>query len=244
MSHEIGVSTHSNAYWSISMNIYTIYRATNIITGHCYIGFDSHWPNRKNFHKCYHAKHNNKFYRAIRKHGWDSFVFESIYQSLDGIHTLKVMENYFITEHNSFKKGYNSTTGGEGTPGLLVSKDSIEKRLASDGYKNRNKNRIYTSGADHPMYGKENKSAKLRMNSDDNPAKKEINKNKMRLKTGSKSLAYDHTIYKFINSHTNEVVSMTQYDLRTTYGLSSGSVSRVVRKEPRYKSVKGWKLLD
>jgi group I intron endonuclease len=226
------------------MNIYTIYRATNIINGNCYIGFDSHWPNRRNWHKCYYKKKDNKFYRAIRKHDWDSFVFEPIYQSLDGIHTLKVMENYFITEHNSFKKGYNSTTGGEGTPGLLVTDETIQKRLSSDGYKNRNKNRIYSSGSDHPMYGKENKSAKLRMNGDDNPGKKQKNKDKYKqLYTGSGSPVYDHTIYTFINTHTNEVVSMTQYELRMKYNLSSGSLSRVVRKEPRYKSVKGWKLL-
>jgi len=32
------------------MNIYSIYKATNKITGKIYIGFDSNWPKRKKRH--------------------------------------------------------------------------------------------------------------------------------------------------------------------------------------------------
>ena len=98
------------------MNIYTIYKATCINTNISYIGFDSHWPKRKGEHKTaakYNTK-NNKFYNAINKHGWDTFIWSVVYQSLEYDHCLNTMEPYFIQEFNSKHNGYNSTHGGEG----------------------------------------------------------------------------------------------------------------------------------
>jgi len=96
------------------MHIYTIYRATNTVTGKVYIGFDSMWPRRIITHKCFAKTKNTKFYNSVRKHGWDAFVWDIIYQSHDRDHTLIVMEPFFIVEYNSFEGGYNSTLGGEG----------------------------------------------------------------------------------------------------------------------------------
>lgn len=100
------------------MNIYSIYKVTNKINNKVYIGFDSNWPHRKNSHKCYHKKGDTKFYRAIKKYSWHNFEWENIYQSRDKSHTKDVMENHFINEHDSFKNGYNSTLGGDGTFGI------------------------------------------------------------------------------------------------------------------------------
>jgi len=96
-------------------NIYSIYRATNLITEKCYIGFDSNWPKRKSEHKsaAIRDKGFNKFYNSIKKYGWESFTWEVIYQSCDGLHCLNTMESYFISEYNSYHNGYNSTKGGE-----------------------------------------------------------------------------------------------------------------------------------
>lgn len=120
------------------MNIYSIYKATNIINGKVYIGFTSLTvDDRINTH-LKNSKNNivTKFYNGIRKYDWDNFTWEIIYQSLDGDHTLNVMENYFILEHDSFKKGYNSTLGGEGVIGYLHTKktrDQISK-IVNDNY--------------------------------------------------------------------------------------------------------------
>jgi group I intron endonuclease len=102
------------------MKIYSIYKVTNKTNGKTYIGFDSNWPTRKYQHKS-RAKKNNKYllYLAINKYGWDNFEWDVIYQSKDSLHTLKTMEPHFITEYNSFEKGYNMTNGGDGTPGHL-----------------------------------------------------------------------------------------------------------------------------
>ena len=109
-------------------SIYSIYKATNTINKKVYIGFDCNWPNRVYSHKSRSTEKNNiKFYNSIRKYGWDNFVWEVIYQSKDGEHTLNVMEPFFIKENNSFKKGLNSTLGGEGTLGRPTSKMTKSK---------------------------------------------------------------------------------------------------------------------
>ena len=119
------------------MYIYSIYKATNIITGKCYIGFDSNWPARKTKHLFDVVNPNSKsyncnFYRALRKYGIENFTWEILYQSLDGPHCLNTMESHFISEYNSFQKGYNMTKGGEGTLGKqswLGRKHSEETKL-------------------------------------------------------------------------------------------------------------------
>jgi predicted GIY-YIG superfamily endonuclease len=109
------------------MNIYSIYKAVNKQNGKIYIGFDSSWPRRKWEHKSAFKKKNSKFYFAIRKYGLDSFEWEVIYQSKERNHTLKIMENHFITEYDSYKKGYNSTKGGDGVFGYKLTKHHISK---------------------------------------------------------------------------------------------------------------------
>lgn len=130
------------------MNIYSIYKATNNITNKCYIGFDSNWPTRKSQHKraALISKKPYTFYNSIRKHGWDNFTWEIIYQSKDKLHTLEYMENYFICQFNSFTNGYNMTTGGES--GLLSNEvkkkisDKLKGRSLSDITKNKMKGRM------------------------------------------------------------------------------------------------------
>lgn len=115
------------------MSIYTIYKSVNTKNGKVYIGFDSNWPNRSNNHKSASKKQDSKFYRAIRKYGWDNFEWSIIYQSKDKQHTLKEMESHFINEYDSFHNGYNSTLGGDGTFGHIVSDKT--KKLISEGNK-------------------------------------------------------------------------------------------------------------
>jgi group I intron endonuclease len=109
------------------MNIYTIYKSTCKITGKSYVGFDSNWPNRQKVHKSASKKQDYKFYRAIRKYGWDNFEWSILYQSTDKQHTLKEMENHFIYEYDTFDNGYNSTLGGDGCFGLILSPEARKK---------------------------------------------------------------------------------------------------------------------
>lgn len=97
------------------MNIYSIYKITNKINNKAYIGFTSNPVNsRWSMHK-YQAKSkrsNAKIHSAIRDHGVDNFVLETLYQSLDIYHTLS-MEQPFIDQYDSLDNGYNSQSGGQ-----------------------------------------------------------------------------------------------------------------------------------
>ena len=114
------------------MTIYSIYKATNTITGKCYIGFDSHWPKRKYAHNSYSfipgtTQYDTVFHRAVRKYGKDSFTWEVIYQSSDQEYCLHIMEPFFIKEFNSFgNRGYNMTVGGDAP--MLGKKHSNESK--------------------------------------------------------------------------------------------------------------------
>ena len=125
------------------MNIYSIYKATNKITGKIYIGFDSNWPKRKKRHLSDSFNntsrgYNDVFHKAIRKYGKDSFEWEIIYQSLDGEYCKNIMEKHFISEYNSFineknSNGYNMTLGGDGMLGFKHSQESKNKNSISCG---------------------------------------------------------------------------------------------------------------
>ena len=58
---------------------------------------------------------NTKFAKSIRKWGWDAFegrILEEVYEE-----DLNELEKFYIEQFDSYKNGYNSTIGGEGTRG-------------------------------------------------------------------------------------------------------------------------------
>ena len=115
-------------YRSASMIIYSIYKATNIQNGKCYIGFTKNYKKRLKEHKRGSLERDNVFYRAIRKYGWDSFDWQIIYQSKDGDYCKNIMETHFIIENDSYSNGYNMTNGGDGCCGIVP----WNKNLKSD----------------------------------------------------------------------------------------------------------------
>lgn len=97
----------------------SIYRATNTLTNKVYIGFATDFVKRLQRHKTRYKTTNTKFYAAIRKYGWDAFVWDIIYMSHDDIHCHQTMEQLFITEYDSIANGYNTTEGGLGVIGAV-----------------------------------------------------------------------------------------------------------------------------
>lgn len=108
-------------------NIYTIYKATNLINGKCYIGFDSKWPSRQIAHKHLSVSPKYAFHKAIKKYKWDNFKWEIIYQTLDKKHAFEC-EMYFIKYYNSMKNGYNMAPGG--TAPMIGKKHSKKSMLS------------------------------------------------------------------------------------------------------------------
>lgn len=149
------------------MNIYTIYRITNILNGKIYIGWTSRDPEIR-FEEHSRGKKSSIIGSAIEKYGRENFKFEILYQTKDEIHS-KEMEGYFILGNNSLLAeeggwGYNIDKGGKGHK---RSKRTIElhrhkltgrkqsedhKRKKSNAIKGKN-NGMYNIGENHPRYG-------------------------------------------------------------------------------------------
>ena len=132
----MGIPAYSTISKDVSMNIYSIYKATNKHNGKIYIGMDSNWPKRYIEHHNEIKRSKTKFHNAIRKYGRDGFEWSLIYQSNDYEH-IKNMECFFIEEYATFKNGYNMTLGGEGIKGYIMPEE--HKRKIGDSHRGKPK---------------------------------------------------------------------------------------------------------
>ena len=122
-----------------------VYVYTNTINGKQYVGETTQEDKRKWEH-LYTATVNvnkaktSKFYRAIRKYGYDKFTYEVLYkfESTDKDlvkETIRLKEIEYIELFDTYKNGYNSTIGGGGA-GFVKHTDEAKKKM-SDFQKNR-----------------------------------------------------------------------------------------------------------
>lgn len=119
------------------MSIYTIYTATNMVTGKVYVGFATNYAQRVLRHKALYPKSKKKLYQSIRKHGWENFIWAEIYVSKDKEHCLNTMEQFFIEQFDSINSGYNATIGGAGVIGVnantvWINDGTSNKRISSN----------------------------------------------------------------------------------------------------------------
>jgi group I intron endonuclease len=107
-----------------------------IATRKKYIGKTIHEERRKVRHK-YDSKKGieNKFYRAVKKYGWDQFIY-GIIEECD-VNVLGEQEVFYIDYFDTYNNGYNSTLGGDGISGFSPSEES--KKRMSESAKNRDK---------------------------------------------------------------------------------------------------------
>lgn len=101
-----------------------------ISTGKKYIGQTIYEDKRKSQHKydCDRGV-NNKFYRAVRKYGWNNFIY-GIVESYD-VTILNEQEVFYIRKYDTYQNGYNSTVGGEGVRGFSPSYETRQKQSVS-----------------------------------------------------------------------------------------------------------------
>jgi len=90
----------------------TVYTYTNAFNGKMYIGITNNVARRKKEHK--NGKHpNSKFFKAIKKYGFNNFEYSEIMSNLSR-EEATLLECYLIACGDSFKNGYNATPGGDG----------------------------------------------------------------------------------------------------------------------------------
>ena len=89
-----------------------IYLAKNLLDGKCYVGQTKDCNERVRGHRCEALKGKGyKFHAAIRKHGKENFTFEIIEECEDEVANER--ERVWIERFDSFKRGYNLTSGGD-----------------------------------------------------------------------------------------------------------------------------------
>lgn len=140
-----------------------IYKITNRINGKIYIGktfnFIERWRQHVTGRGC-----TKILSSAIKKYGITSFTFEVLVEihsyDLDRLEiTLSSLEIFFIKKYDSFHFGYNSTKGGDGQRGRIITKETRDKiRTKLLGYKHseETKLKMSISSMGHP-YAEESK---------------------------------------------------------------------------------------
>ena len=109
-----------------------IYKITNIINGHSYIGQSKNIFNRINYHHYYDYKNPNnsqydcKLYQALRKYGLENFNIEIL--ELCSVDLLDEKEIIYIEKYDTFKNGYNMTEGGQFWSPKIFSEETERKR--------------------------------------------------------------------------------------------------------------------
>lgn len=110
-----------------------VYKITNKINNKIYIGWtgktlEARWDRHKS--DAIKNRDNRKFYNAIRKYGIDLWVIEVLMDNITIIEA-KEKEKEFIKIFDSYNSGYNSTLGGDGNNGIIMSEESNQKRSAA-----------------------------------------------------------------------------------------------------------------
>jgi len=106
-----------------------VYKIKNILNNKSYIGWTSKTVDfRWNEHKSDALKFrdNRKFYNAIRKYGTNSWDVTTLCEVENKEDALK-KEIEFIVFYDSYNNGYNSTLGGDGNNGIIMSDEQIKK---------------------------------------------------------------------------------------------------------------------
>ena len=107
-----------------------IYKITNTMTNCSYIGYtkqllENRW--KQHYKQALKENKNRKFYNAIRKYGTDCWLTEII-DTADSPAQAKEKEIFYIEHYNTYFEGYNSTHGGDGNNGIIMSEESNTAR--------------------------------------------------------------------------------------------------------------------
>jgi group I intron endonuclease len=113
-----------------------IYKITNSINNKSYIGYTKHSLNTRweqHVSSALKTPSNRKFYNAINKYGIDIWNREILLE-VSNASTAKEKEIELIQQFNTYESGYNSTKGGDGNNGIIMSDESnLARSIALKG---------------------------------------------------------------------------------------------------------------
>ena len=123
-----------------------------------YIGITSQEPNRR-WRSGNGYKHNEYFYRAINKYGWDNFQHIIIAEGLSEQDAIKIEEELIAKYDTTNRdKGYNILYKGDATTGLKGELHPLFNKNLSDEHRNKiSETRIergVAKGKNNPMFNK------------------------------------------------------------------------------------------
>jgi group I intron endonuclease len=108
-----------------------IYKITNKVNGHSYIGqsvnIETRWVHHRNYKK---NQSHYPLYIAFKKYGIENFDFEIL--ELCSSQELDQKEIFWIDYYNTYVNGYNQTTGGQGTSNAIVKISSEDIKIIYD----------------------------------------------------------------------------------------------------------------
>lgn len=125
-----------------------VYKITNLVNGKCYIGYTTRSASER-WKQHVHRSTKNlnvKFDNALRKYDISNWNVEILEENLS-VESSKIQEKYYINLFDSYNLGYNSTLGGDGNNGIVMSEESNKKR--SDALKGKQKNYDRMHGKRH-----------------------------------------------------------------------------------------------
>lgn len=97
-----------------------IYKIENLINGKVYVGQSVDVFNRWKQHQNQlenNTHYNTHLLRAYNKYGVENFQYELLEEC--DLHSLNEREMYWISHYDSLNSGYNQTSGGDGTNGII-----------------------------------------------------------------------------------------------------------------------------
>lgn len=112
--------------------MYTIYMASCLANGKVYVGQTKTYFSKRQWAHLNRKDYNCFFHRALRKHGRDSFVWQTV-AKVETKEQADNLERAWIILLRSRDRafGYNITAGGGGSVGSPRSKESLRKQSAS-----------------------------------------------------------------------------------------------------------------
>ena len=210
-------------------NNYTVYMHKNKINGKVYIGITSQYPVKRRWKKgsCY--KSCKKFYRAIKKYGWDNFEHIILFKNMTKKEVCE-KEIELIKKYNSIKNGYNILKGG-----------NLSNKGISFSEKHKRKIGEANKGEKNGMFGKKQSEKVKKINSE--KSKKQWQNVEFRNKM-SKIMKYEKNHFKKVECIETKEIFFSMHEASRKYNIIVQNISKCCKGERKTCGGYHWRYYE